>query len=151
VKLTILRAGQEQEVEVKLGTRPHAETVATEPGTEETPGRARLGVGGVTLTPALAEAMDLPRDQQGVLIQQIELGSPADTAGLHGSFKPAVVDGQRVLVGGDVITTFANTAVTSVEDLVTALQHASPGQEVTLGVLRDGVRLEVSVRLDSGG
>ena len=149
--LTILRDGQEKQVEVTLEARPSAETVANS-GTnrEESPHGARLGVTGVTVTPAVAQAMDLPPDQQGVLIQQIVVGSPADQAGLHGSFKPVAIDGERVLLGGDVITAFDGAPITSVEDLTAALQQAESGQRVTLHVLRDGASQDVNVTLDAG-
>lgn len=149
--LTVLRDGREREIKVTLEARPHSETTTTTAqGAEETPHGARLGVSGVSLTPALAQAMDLPAAQQGVLIQQIVLGSPADKAGLQGSFKPALVGGQRVLVGGDVITAFDGTTVTSVQDLVQALQQANPGQEISLHILRDGSSLDINLTLDAG-
>jgi len=82
--------------------------------------------------------MNLPNSQTGVLVEQVQAGSPADTAGLQGSFKPALINGQRVLVGGDVITAIDGKTVTTFDDLLTFMQTAKPGQQVTLAILRDG-------------
>jgi serine protease Do len=91
--------------------------------------------------------MGLPSDQQGVLVQQVEQGSPAGEAGLRGSYKPVVVNGRQLLVGGDVITAMDGLAVNGVEDLQAQVQQAQPGQEVTLTLLRDGKQVEVPVTL----
>jgi serine protease Do len=85
--------------------------------------------------------MSLSSDQQGVLVQQVERGSPADEAGLRGSYKPVVVNGRQLLVGGDVMIAMDGLAVNGV------VQQAQPGQEVTLTPLRDGKQVEVPVTL----
>ncbi len=114
---------------------------------ETTAGAAYLGIVGLTMTPEIAQAMDLTTDQQGVLVEQVQQSSPADEAGLRGSFKPVTIQGQQMLVGGDVITTLDGQAVTAIEDLKTTLQQYEPGQEITLTLLRDGQRTQVNVTL----
>jgi S1-C subfamily serine protease len=106
-----------------------------------------LGIQGLTVTPELAKAMDLPADQTGVLVEQVELGSPADKVQLRGSFKPATINGQRVALGGDVITAIDNQPVSSLADLQTFIQQASRDQEVTLTLLRNGAEMKVPVTL----
>jgi 2-alkenal reductase len=91
--------------------------------------------------------MNLSGDQQGVLIEQVQQGSPADQAGLRGSFKPVTVDGQEMLVGGDVITAVDGQAITAMNDLSAALAQTQPGQTVTLTILRDGQEQQVQVTL----
>ncbi len=95
----------------------------------------------------MAQAMNLPEDQTGVLIAQVEMNSPADQAGLRGSYKPTQTDGEQVLVGGDVIIAIDDQKVTQIEDLVNYLRNAKPGDEVTLTVLRNGEEVEVPVTL----
>ena len=51
----------------------------------------------------LAKAMDLPADQEGVMVGRVEVDSPADEAGLHGSFQAITINGERQLVGGGCI------------------------------------------------
>jgi S1-C subfamily serine protease len=147
LSLTILRDGKEMKVDVTLGTRPSR--AQTEETTVTTPKQAKvwLGIAGTTLTPALAEAMDLPSEQTGVLVQQVQTGSPADQAGLHGSSESIQIDGQEVLIGGDVITALDGQSVETIEDLVATLQKSDPGQEVTLTILRNSDQMKLNVTL----
>lgn len=108
-----------------------------------------LGVSGITVSPEVAQAMGLPEDQEGVLVAEIVSDSPADEAGLRGSYKPVTVGGQQLLVGGDVIVAWDNQPVTQMEELRVLVGGASPGQEVTLTILRDGARVDVQVTLEA--
>lgn len=146
VTLTVLRDGKEQQIEVNLEARPdNGNQIASLP--EATRGRAWLGIMGLSLTPDIAEEMDLSGDQGGVLIEQVQSGSPADQAGLQGSFTPVTIDGQEILIGGDVITAVDGTSVASVPELGELLQVAGIGEEVNLTVIRDGKEISVTVTL----
>ena len=146
VTLTVLRDGDEIEVLLTLGERPGR--LATGSSAEEVPDEAAyLGVRGVTLSPILAELMNLDEDQRGVLVQEVAADSPADRAGLRGSFRPVIVNGQRILIGGDVIIGWSGADITDVDDLSTALAQAEAGDEVTLSILRNGREREVEVTL----
>lgn len=152
VSLTVLRQGKEETISVTLAARPKTETstMPTQPALSSGP---HLGIEGVTLTPAIATAMGLKSDQQGVLVERIQTGSAADEAKLNGSFKSAAIDGQMLPVGGDVITKVDGQAVTSVAELQSIISQAKAGQKLTLTVLRDGKSVEVPVTLTdtSGG
>jgi serine protease Do len=143
VNLTVLRQGKEEKVEVTLAARPKS---ASQQGQAEG-GGVWLGIMGQTVTPEVAQAMNLPADQQGVLVEQVEAGSPADRSGLRGSYKPATVNGQRLLVGGDIITAFDDQAVSRMEELQALIRQTQPGQKVTLAILRDGKQLELPATL----
>lgn len=132
-----------------LTARPAPETAESQPQETES-GNARLGIVGLSVTPPVAEAMDLPATQTGVLIEQIEQGSTADMANLRGSYKPATVDGRQILVGGDIIIAFDDRPVETLADLQNALQQANPDDNVSLRILRDGEQMEVSVTLGEG-
>ncbi len=149
VTLTIVRDGREQEVTVTLGERPSGESSQQQTGQEEAAGGAWLGISGLTLTPKVAQAMGLPADQTGVLVGEVVSGSPADEAGLRGSYKPVTIGGERILVGGDVIVAFDGRPVARMEDLQAMVRQASPGERVTLTVLRDGREQEIEVTLGS--
>jgi serine protease Do len=146
VTLTILRNKQQRDVELRLGVRPRRQS-AVASGNRQEHGRAWLGIQGMTLTPSIASAMDLPSDQTGILIQQIFEDGPADEAGLRGSYKSATIDGRAVLIGGDVIVEVDNKAVTSVDDLEEALLAYEPGEVITFSILRDGDQIAVEVTL----
>jgi serine protease Do len=138
VTLTILRDGKEQSVAVMLEARPaKTETAQTAPTTTSQQG-AWLGIAGQPLTAEINREMNLSDNQTGVLVEQVQAGSPADKAGLQGSFKPVIISGQRVLVGGDVITAIDGKPITSFDDLQVFIKTAKPDQQVTLTVLRNG-------------
>jgi len=101
----------------------------------------------MTVNPEIAKAMNLPSDQKGVLIEQVQQGSPADKAGLRGSYKPVTIDGQQVLVGGDIIVALNSEPISRIEELQSFIQKHAPGDEVTLKLLRDRETVEVKVTL----
>jgi S1-C subfamily serine protease len=105
----------------------------------------------MNLTPSLATVMHLSAQQQGVLVQSVEQDSSADRSGLRGSYKTATVDGQDVLVGGDVITAVNGQPVATVQDLQAGLRSAGFGATVTLTILRDGQQQQVTAQLPQSG
>jgi S1-C subfamily serine protease len=145
VVLTVLRDGSEVDVRLILEARPGQKAPQTE--IVQSSGNVWLGILGQAMTSDLAEAMNLDSDQQGVLVQQVEANSPADEAGLRGSFKPIDLNGEQALVGGDVITELNGEAVSSVEELRDGVQQFQPGEKVTLTILRDGEQIEITVTL----
>jgi serine protease Do len=146
ITLTILRDGKEQTVDLTLAARPQSETVQAQPQRQATSG-AYLGIIGLTVTPAIAEEMNLSTDQEGVLVQEVQQDSAADQAELRGSDQPVTVDGQEILVGGDIIVALDDQPVTSIENLRAALQQYEPGQQATLTLLRDSSEIKVDVTL----
>jgi S1-C subfamily serine protease len=156
IDLTILRQGEELTVKVKLAARPEREPepVASESegvsgeNTEEAQIRPWFGVLGLPLLPELAEAMELPAEQTGLMIVQIDPDSPADEAGLMGSYKPKSIDGNRFLIGGDVITAINGTEISTITNLVDILKESSPGDDLDIDLLRDGTELHVTVTLE---
>ncbi|MDH4136863.1 MAG: trypsin-like peptidase domain-containing protein [Anaerolineae bacterium] len=147
ITLTVLRDGREQQVEVTLNERPSSQK-ETQPTAGETAAEGVwLGITGMTLSPEVAQAMSLSQDQQGVLVEEVVNGSPADKAGLRRSYKPVTIKGQRLLVGGDVIVAWDGQPVTQMEELKALTGEASAGQEITLTVLRDGEQTQVQVTL----
>lgn len=146
VTLTILRNGKEQKVDVTLRARPAQEQQVSQQETQQA-GGAWLGILGVTMTSDLAQAMDLPANPQGVLVERVVQGSPAHDAGLQGSFKPAIVNGQRILVGGDVITAVDDQPIASMDELLAFIAQAEPDQKVAFTVVRNGAETTVQVTL----
>ena len=145
VTLTILRQGKEETVQVTLATRPSSTPQAAQGNSAS--GGIQLGVTGTAITPEIAKAMNLPSEQKGILVEQVTIGSPADKAGLRGSYKPVDINGRRVLVGGDVIVAVGGQTVASMSDLQTFLHQAQSGQQVTFTLVRDGKQVKVEVTL----
>jgi serine protease Do len=84
--------------------------------------RGYLGISIGDLNPALARQFKVP-DVSGVLVNQVESGSPAEKSGLK---------------QGDVIRTLNGQNVDSADRLRALVAGINPGTEVTLGILRDG-------------
>ncbi len=150
VALTVLRDGQEEAVDVTLDARPQAaeEQVAVQPGPGSLPaGTAWLGIEGLTVTPEVAEVLNLEADQAGVLVVQVVGGGPADEAGLQGGSEAVDVNGESLTVGGDVIVAVDGQDISSMEELRALLADAEPGDGVSLTVLRDGDETRVEVTL----
>ena len=60
---------------------------------------------------------------------------------------PVEIEGQEVMVGGDIILRVDRQAVTSIEELVEVISASSPGDEISLSILRDGRSLRIDVTL----
>jgi S1-C subfamily serine protease len=144
IALTVLRQGKTEAVKVTLAARPKQETQQGQAESGAITG-AWLGIQSLTITPEIAEAMNLDPGQRGVLVEQIAQGSPADEAGLRGSYKALFVNGQRLMVGGDVIIAVDSQPVAQEEDLLALLQSARPGQKMAFAILREGKQIEIAV------
>jgi S1-C subfamily serine protease len=147
IELTILRDGRERNVTVTLGTRPGDEDASQPREERNVTGEAWLGISGTTMTSEIAAAMGLESDQRGVLVAEVVAGSPADEAGLRGSYKAVTIDSERLLVGGDVITAWDAEPVQDLDGLQQLVGDAQSSDSVTLTVLRDGAAVEIEVTL----
>jgi len=115
--------------------------------------RPRLGV---TVLPveaypeAIRRRFKLP--DHGLVIQEVEKGSPAEKAGLRGAKDHIYVytpsgDVLDFGVGGDVIVEADGVPIENINDLRAVLFGKRPGDTVTLKVIRDGKERTVVVRL----
>jgi serine protease Do len=145
INLRVLRDGKEQDVAVALAARPKSELKVQTPQETSKTGSVWLGIMGVTITPEINSAINLPETQTGVLVEQVVQGSPAEKAGLLGSDKPVIVNGTTIMTGGDVIIKMDDKTITTIEELKEAIQQSKSGQEVVLTVLRQGKEVQVKV------
>ncbi|CAI8046311.1 Protease Do-like 1, chloroplastic [Geodia barretti] len=107
-----------------------------------------LGVSIATVTDLYLDELGLPDNTRGALIIETVDSSPADKAGLRGSDSSVEIDGAPYPAGGDIILAIGPHAVTNSTDLIAHLTyHNSPGDTITLAVLRDGQREELEVTL----
>jgi len=91
--------------------------------------RVELGLGAQGITPELSVALGLPRET-GVIVSDVEPGSPADKAGVRIGDVLESVDGRRI----DILP-----------DLMTLLYRES-GAPLQLSVLRDGSAVKLAVQ-----
>jgi S1-C subfamily serine protease len=107
---------------------------------------AYLGISGATITPELAQAINLPV-KQGVLVQTVEADGPADKAGVEGGDTTGTIEGVEVGLGGDIITEIDGKKIESMEEVVAIVSEAEPGEELDLTLLRDGDTKNATVTL----
>jgi S1-C subfamily serine protease len=107
-----------------------------------------IGVTGRTISPEMVEAADLPVET-GVLIFEVEAGSPAEKAGIRGGSQQVQVSGVPMVIGGDIVVAIGGVPVKRFDDVVNYLAgNTSVGDEVTLTVVRDGREVEVTMVLE---
>jgi S1-C subfamily serine protease len=108
---------------------------------------AYIGITGGSLTPALAKALKLPVDE-GVLVNEVVKDSPADKAGIEGGDTEATIEGVQIRLGGDIITEVDGKPISSMEEVIDAVNGARPGDEMELTLLRgDNETKHVTVTL----
>lgn len=137
-KLTVVRDGKTQPVDVTVGTLPSETQTAdrgTTGGTEQ--GQGRIGVALARITPDMRDQLNLPDGTSGAVVAQVQPNSPADQAGIR---------------QGDIIVGVGGHAVSSPTDAVKAIREASHSEkDVALRIMRDGNTAYVAVTLGNGG
>jgi serine protease Do len=125
VPLAVLRDGKRVTLTVKVARLDErGEDVAS-----AEPAGTRLGIAGRSLTPALAERLGVP-GARGVLVQQVEEGGRAQTAGI---------------TVGDVILEVDRKPVADVAALQQAVKHHAAGTPLLVLVQREGQALYLTV------
>ncbi len=100
----------------------------------------------VQLFPALVRYARLPVSN-GVLVSKVDPGSSAEKAGLRGG-KNAVRYGRSIIyLGGDIIIEVDRLEITSLHDLLGALEDNKPGEIVEVKVLRGRKEISLQVKL----
>ncbi len=107
---------------------------------------AYIGVSSQALYPQLAERLGLDTDSGGVIAEVVPDGPAAD-AGLKGGSDRIRFQGALYRTGGDVILSVDGRKVVRPDDLARLIASHSPGQKVTLRILRDGQTKDVEVTL----
>jgi S1-C subfamily serine protease len=123
-----------------------AKEVISELETKGSVEHAYLGIEGGPITPTFAKAFNLPVEE-GVLIQNVEKGGPADKAGIQGGTTPVTVEGVEVMVGGDIIIEADGKKINNMEQIIELVNSKKPGDEVTLKLLRDGKEKTATVTM----
>ncbi len=90
-----------------------------------------VGISAASLTPQIADRLGIDRSN-GVVVQEVQPGGPADKAGIH---------------PGDIITAFDGKPVNSLGDFLGELRGTSPGDRVTLKILRGSQERDVKVTI----
>jgi serine protease Do len=123
-KITVLRDGKEIELNVVLGERPNTRKEAKKSEQEQNPDEqtnSKLGLSIQNLTPDAAQQLGY-ENETGVVVTEVESGSPADDAGLR---------------SGDLIKVINKKTVTTVKEFIKAAGSLKSGDIVSMLVRRD--------------
>jgi len=101
-----------------------------------------LGITGGDVTTLIAQANKL-NTTRGVIIVEVLAGSPAQKAGIRGS-----TVSNQIPVGGDVVVAVDGNVVRKIDDIIAySEEFKKPGDSVTMTLLREGKKINVSVIL----
>ena len=106
-----------------------------------------IGLSTQEITESIADTFNLPV-KQGLLVAQVDAGTPAAKGGLRAGTRAQDARSRRVSLGGDIITAADEQPLKRPEDLLVYLAtQKSVGDRLKLTVLRDGRRTEISIEL----
>jgi serine protease Do len=126
VKITLLRDGRRLTFYVALGEMPE-EGVAKREKKEE-----RLGITAKTLTPELARSFNLDPDDEGVVIIEVERGSPAELGGLR---------------RGDLIKEINHNPIKDIRDFIREMDRIDLQKGVIFLIRREDHQLYLSITM----
>ena len=108
-----------------------------------------IGISMHDVTPLLARHFGLAV-KQGVLVTNVQRGSPAARADLRAGQRSGDYGGASIPYDGDIITAVNGKPVRSSDDLISYLElETSVGDAVTFTVLRDGAEQQLALTLGS--
>jgi S1-C subfamily serine protease len=108
--------------------------------------RPWLGVSSFPVSGDLAVMLQLPASG-GLLVQEVERGSPAEAAGLRGATRVVIVENYRLGIGGDLITAGDGQPIGDKESLKRLMDKKHGGDMLELTVYRGGRTEKVRLKL----
>ncbi|MGD1834126.1 MAG: trypsin-like peptidase domain-containing protein [Nitrososphaeraceae archaeon] len=141
ISLTLIRGGEILESNATLIARPNSGDLnkLNQP--------LSLGITGIDVTPEIAEKMNLT-EPRGFLVIDVNSGSPADKAGIHGGFKIESINNTQIRLGGDVIIQIDNKSVNTVSDLSDYIKEKKENDIVNLKIIRNGEEISLDAVLE---
>ena len=103
------------------------------------------GLQGLPLSGDLAGIFNLPQSS-GILVQKVATDSPAESLGLRPGVYKATIEGEPLLVGGDIILRVMDLEVgdTTLEAIRKVIRELPSGETIRLDVLRQGKRMTLT-------
>jgi S1-C subfamily serine protease len=96
----------------------------------------------------MAEALNVPQ-AGGFLVKNVVGDSIGGRLGLRGGDRMGIVEGQQIVVGGDILLTCQGLPLTSNDDMVKvlkSLETLTPGQDLRVTVLRNNQVVPLSMK-----
>ncbi|MDQ3728661.1 MAG: trypsin-like peptidase domain-containing protein [Actinomycetota bacterium] len=107
---------------------------------------AYIGVETAPLFPQLADELKVDADS-GAIVQDVTLDSPADEAGLEAGGQEIDFQAIPYQVGGDIIVSVDGEEIVTEADLPRIVSRLEPGEDVDLGIIRDGEEMDLTLTL----
>jgi S1-C subfamily serine protease len=107
-----------------------------------------LGIREVYVSEDLAQMLEMPK-RGGLLIQQVERGSAAETAGLRGPRQTVIVGNYPLGIGGDLIVAIDGQTVDDGDLLKRIMNRKHGGETIEFTVMRNGQQQKIPVKLGS--
>jgi S1-C subfamily serine protease len=104
--------------------------------------RPWIGFHGQLIDSGVSDLLRMPL-AEGLLVEAVEPGSPAEQAGLRGGDLEIAIGEREFLIGGDIVLSINGTRLDTSEKLNSITQALQVGSTVTLKVFRDGQTLEM--------
>ena len=108
------------------------------------------GLEGQFLTDDLADLLNVPNNMTGYLVKSVAKGSPGEDAGLRGGNRVATLDGQQIVLGGDIILSIDGVAASNAANMTKIRDHLAtlqPGSAIKATVLRAGRVIDLTAKV----
>jgi serine protease Do len=109
--------------------------------------RGFYGFDAMLVSGAIAQALNVPQSG-GFLIKQVVKDSIGYRLGLKGGDRIGIVEGQQIVVGGDILLSVQGITMASADDrarVFKALETLQPGQNLRVTVFRGGKIVELAM------
>jgi hypothetical protein len=136
-EIKVWRDGKQMNVDVEIGTTPGNDQVMA--AAEQQPpedGTPKLGVVLAKLTPEARQSLDLPADLQGVIVADVQEGSPAAIKGLQSGDVIVEVDHQQVTEPKTVADAVRDAAKRGDESILLLVKHEGQDRFVAVPLER---------------
>lgn len=103
-------------------------------------GSVYFGIESMILSYEMARILNVPQES-GLLVQHVVKDSPAGKMGIRGGFRKVTLDGQELILGGDIILQVDDIQITGEESVYRIWEYLSSTNATrthTIRVLRDG-------------
>jgi S1-C subfamily serine protease len=105
------------------------------------------GLEGQFLSDEMLDLLNVPNNMKGYIVKSVAKGSPGDEAGLQGGNKVVTVDGEQMVLGGDIILKVEGVPAESPASMMKIRDHLATlksGAPLKATVLRKGRIVELT-------
>ena len=107
-----------------------------------------IGVDVVNVTKGIANVLGTNKSI-GVLVTQVAAGSPAEVAGLKQGNQSASINGEEIIIGGDIIIKADNSNIISKDDYDKVLSQKKVGDSIVFTVLQENQTRNIGLTVGS--